>query len=133
MDECLHECNAKGVESPRGQTPIGGLLSARRGRLVVGPESLRFGNRVIPYSEVEEALYVEYRQLFVPAAMLVLTTGSRTWRFGFRPATFWRGELPFAVRRVRGRVRLALRMRIAAGVALLVLAIVVAVVVRSLS
>jgi len=101
----LHVCRARGLLIEGGSAAAKGPLAARRGKLIMGADGLSFGNWRVPYVAIDEARLASFRQMLVPGRMLVLTVGPRVYRFGFRPAPFWEGDLPFDVQRVAGRVR----------------------------
>lgn len=117
MNRLLFAAQAKFAD---GETRAGrGLHRARRLRLRVYDDALEFGGERIEYEAIDEAVLISLHQLFIPSFVLRVESAGRTLRFGVNSDAFWRGELPFVVRRVRGRVRLS---RAAQGLRLALLA-----------
>lgn len=86
----------------------GMLRRPRRVRLRVYGDGLEFAGQRLGYEALDEAVLISVRQFFVPSFVLRVESGGKTLNFGVNSDPFWRGELPFAVRRVRGKVRLPL-------------------------
>ncbi|MFT7461770.1 MAG: hypothetical protein ACI9EF_000104 [Pseudohongiellaceae bacterium] len=82
------------------------LGRARRVRLRIFDDGIEVDHRRIAYAEIEEVVLISIRQLFVRSFVLRVESAGKTLKFGVSSHSFWRGELPFAARRVRGRVRL---------------------------
>ncbi len=75
-------------------------VTARRGWLKVMPDALECGDWRIPYAEIDEAVLFSIRSaLLIPGYVLWVRSAGRTWQFGLNPGRFWKGELPFPVRR----------------------------------
>jgi len=83
-------------------------MRPRRVRLRVFNDALEFAGQRLDYEAVDEAVLISVRQFFVPSFVLRVESGGKTLSFGVNSNPFWRGELPFPVRRVRGKVRLPL-------------------------
>jgi hypothetical protein len=77
---------------------------SRRGRLMVYADYLQFGDWVIAYRDITEAILYNSRQMFIPVYILAVTAGGHSYQFGLNPWAFWRRQLPFPVRRERVRL-----------------------------
>jgi len=86
----------------------GVLRRPRRVRLRIHGDALEFAGQHLSYEALDEAVLISVRQFFVPSYVLRVESGGKTLSFGVNSNPFWCGELPFAVRRVKGKVRLPL-------------------------
>ena len=78
---------------------------SRRGILKVFGDRLECGDWRIPYSDISEAVLYSIRSiLFIPGYVLRIQTKDRTYHFGMNWGAFWKGQLPFAVRREKGKL-----------------------------
>jgi hypothetical protein len=78
---------------------------SRRGILKVSTNALECGDWRIPYDTIEEAVLFSVRQMFIPGYVLCVKAGGTIYQFGLNTGQFWRGELPFPVRREAARLR----------------------------
>ena len=105
MAEVLHRCTTKATtEVSDGVRRSLAWTFARRGVLEVRDDALICGDWVIPYDEVDEAILYSVRQVFIPGYVLFVRSGGTDYQFGLNWGRFWAGELPFPVRRERGRL-----------------------------
>lgn len=96
----------KGIEGVTG-TPqrSAAWVTARRARFHCYADRVECGDWVIPASEVKDAVLYETRQGFITFSVLALSTGTRTFQFGFNPWARVAPHLPFSFRRERVRLR----------------------------
>jgi hypothetical protein len=113
----------KGVKGAAEEFEYGmSWVTARRASLKVFEDRLECGDWTIPYASVSQAVLFETRQMFIPCYILKVRTDSEAYQFGLNGNKFWRGELPFAVVRERGRLKYSV-FSILARIALLVVLI----------
>lgn len=82
-------------------------VAARRGRLKVYDDRLECGDWRIDFDEIEDAVLFSFRSFFfrIPGYVLTVETPERTYHFGLGGwGRFWKGELPFGLRRETGRL-----------------------------
>jgi hypothetical protein len=79
--------------------PSARWIVSRRGTLKVFSDRLECGDWSIPYDEIEESVLHSGAGLLFPGYVLKVTTQNKTYQFGLNPGGFWKGELPFPVRR----------------------------------
>ncbi len=106
MPETLHQCmtkatTAEGDDIRHSQN----WVTSRRCTLRVATEGLECGDWRIRYSDIREAVLFSTRQLFIPCYVFRVRTDSQVYQFGLNPGTYWKGELPFPVRREHMRLR----------------------------
>jgi hypothetical protein len=60
----------------------------------------------IPYEQIREAVLFSFRSSYLlPGYILKVDTGAAIYQFGLNGwGRFWKGELPFPVRRERGKL-----------------------------
>ena len=81
-------------------------VTARRGVLKVYPDRLVCGDWTIPVAEIREAVLSSFRSAFgIPGYVLRVDTDSKTYHFGLNGGRYWKGELPFPVRREKVKLR----------------------------
>lgn len=100
MSQLLHRCMTKATiaEGDDIRHSLNWLVS-RRGILKVYDDRLECGDWDIPYSDIEEAVLFQTRQMFIPCYVLRVRTNNRIYQFGLNPGKYWASELPFPVRR----------------------------------
>lgn len=100
MEKIIHKCIAKATKK-EGENIRCSLnwASSRRGRLYIMADSLKCGNWKIPYSEIDEAIVYSMPWLFTRAYILFVKSKGQIYQFGLNPSRFWKGELPFPVKR----------------------------------
>jgi len=72
---------------------------SRRGMLYIMSDSLKCGDWEIPYSDIEESKIYSVPWLFTNAYVLVIKIRGQIYQFGLNPGRFWKGNLPFPVKR----------------------------------
>ncbi|NJK92604.1 MAG: hypothetical protein HC904_12725 [Blastochloris sp.] len=78
---------------------------SRRGLMRIFRDRLECGNWKIPFSDVSDAVLYSVRSMFfIPGYVLKIQTKDKTYHFGLNWGSFWEGELPFAVKRERGKL-----------------------------
>jgi len=103
MSDVLHKCRVKAIRSKGISVNLGVKWGfSRRGILKVFGDRLECGNWNIPYSAITEAVLRSMPWLLTKAHVLVVRTAETTYQFGLNPSSFWRGELPFTVKRQEG-------------------------------
>jgi len=105
----LYRCMTKAVCSKDGEEQSGfGWVTARRGILTVTDRELQLTGWVIRYDDIDEAVLLSTRQWLIPGYLLrVRCRTGTTYLFGLNWGRFWKGALPFPVRRGRARTRLS--------------------------
>jgi len=106
-NEVLYSCWTKATtEEPGGFRRSANWLTARRAKLYVTDTELRCRDWRIPYEQIQDAVLFSFRgSYFLPGYVLRVDTGATTYQFGLNGwGRFWKGDLPFAVRRERGRL-----------------------------
>lgn len=106
MEESIYRCMTKATTAEGEQMKRGvNWALARRGMLKVFEDRLECGDWRIDYSEMRAATLYSFRTLLViPGFILKVETVERTYHFGLNGGKYWKGELPFAVSRERGKV-----------------------------
>lgn len=81
-------------------------ITARRGILQVHADRLVCGDWIIPFTEIREAVLSSFRSTFgIPGYVLRVDTEAKTYHFGLNGNRYWKGELPFPVRREKVKLR----------------------------
>jgi hypothetical protein len=81
-------------------------ITARRGILKVYPDRLECGDWTISFTEIREAVLSSFRSsIGIPGYVLRVDTADRTYHFGLNGGRYWKGELPFPVRREKAKLR----------------------------
>ena len=104
-DEVLYSCWTKATTEEKGEfRRSANWVTARRAKLYLTGSELRCGNWRIPYEEIREAVLFSFRGSYLlPGYVLEVDTGAVTYQFGLNGwGRFWKGELPFPVRRESG-------------------------------
>ena len=86
MDKPLYRAFTKGTFQGEGE-PAYGLhwIASRRGWFKVFTDRVECGDWVITNASIKEAVLFKSRQGLIPVSVLRLTTGDRTYQFGFNP------------------------------------------------
>ena len=80
-------------------------LLSRRARLKVFSDRLECGDWKIKREEISSAVLYSIRQsLVIPGYVLKVETDGKTYHFGLNYDSFWKGELPFPVKREPGKL-----------------------------
>ncbi len=79
-------------------------VTARRALLKVRRDGLQCRDWFIPYDEIQEAVLQSVWPGLIPGYVLVVRAGGKTYQFGLNWSRFWKGDLPFPVRREKGKV-----------------------------
>ena len=111
MDNPLHSCMTKAVIGDGDQLRMGPKwITARRGLLKLYSDRLTCGDWTIPYDDIREAVLSSFRSpiLRIPGYVLAVRTDNETYHFGLNGWQFWKGELPFPVKRNQTRLRMSL-------------------------
>jgi len=105
-DKPLYRCMTKAVDAEGDQLRYSpAWVTARRGILKVYPDRLACGDWTIPFAEIRESVLSSFRSTFgIPGYVLRVDTGAKTYHFGLNGNRFWKGELPFPVRRERTKL-----------------------------
>lgn len=105
MAELLHKCITKATTAEgTGVRRSFNWVVSRRAVLKLTTEGLECGDWRIPYSAIDEAVLIRVRNMFIPGYVLRLKVGATIYQFGLDAGRFWRGELPFPVRREIARL-----------------------------
>lgn len=100
MGKIIHKCTVKATtkEDETIRCSLNWAFS-QRGTLYVMSDSLKCGNWEIPYSEIDEAILYSIPWLFAQAYVLLVKSKGQIYQFGLNPSFFWKGDLPFLVKR----------------------------------
>ncbi|MEM6821482.1 MAG: hypothetical protein AAF558_06030 [Verrucomicrobiota bacterium] len=106
MNKPVHKCMTKATIADGDQMEYGpNWVLSRRGILKVYEDRLECGDWTIPYIGISDAiLYSVTSTLFIPGYVLKVSTKERTYHFGLNWNPFWKGELPFPVKREKGKL-----------------------------
>lgn len=110
MPELLYNCMTKGTVAEGDQRKNGpNWVTARRASLKIFDDHLECGNWHVNFPEIERAVLYSFRSsLLLPGYILSVETNDRAYSFGLNGwGKFWKGELPFAVEREKGRLKLS--------------------------
>ena len=122
MTDLVHRCKTKAMVAEGDQTMASWRWAvSRRGTLKVFADRLECGDWSIPYTDIEESILRSGAGLLFPGYVLQVRTKDKTYQFGLNPMPFWKGDLPFSVRRARrspGRTRTVFAVRAIALAAL---------------
>lgn len=104
--EPLYQCMAKATAAEGDQMKYGpNWIFAKRARLKIFDDHLECGNWRINNSEIKEAvLYSIYSTFVIPGYVLRIRTPEKTYHFGVNWGSFWKGDLPFNVLRIKGKL-----------------------------
>jgi hypothetical protein len=124
MEHPLYSCMTKATTAEGDLMQHGpNWVVARRGTLKVFPDRLECGDWTIPYARVSDATLYSIRSNFViPGYLLRVATDDTTYHFGLNAGSFWRSDLPFDVKREKGKLSysaFSIAVRVAAVGALL--------------
>ena len=105
-DKLIYRCMTKGVEGSAEEFEYGlKWITSRRGSLKVFQDRIECGDWEIPYASIEDAELFQTRSGFIPCFILKVRTPDKTFQFGLNGNKFWKGELPFRVKRTKGRLK----------------------------
>ncbi len=106
MDNPIYKCMTKATTAEGDQMKLGpNWVTARRATLKVFPDRVECGDWTIPNEKIEEAtLYSIRTSLIIPGYVLKLTTEEKAYHFGLNAGKFWKGDLPFSVKREKGKL-----------------------------
>jgi hypothetical protein len=118
----IYRCMTKGVRGASQEFEYGlKWITSRRAFLKVYPDRLECGDWNIPYRAIEEAELFQTRSGIIPCFILKVRTADHAFQFGLNGNKFWKGDLPFQVKRTKGRIKysafsIGLRIALVAGV-----------------
>ena len=101
MEKPLYKCLTKATTAKGDQLKCGPSWAiAKRGFLKVFADRLECGKWIIPNASIKEAILYSIRSnLFIPGYILKVVTDEKVFHFGLNWGGFWKGDLPFEVRR----------------------------------
>lgn len=109
MPELLHKCQTKATTATGDQRKYGpNWVTSRRGFLKIFEDRLECGDWCIDYADINKAVLCSFRSFFlrIPGYILTVETEGRTYHFGLNGwGKFWKGDLPFQVKREAGKLR----------------------------
>ena len=117
----MYRCMTKGAQGAAEEFEYGlKWITSRRAFLKVFEDRLECGDWNIPYSAIEKAELFQTRSGLIPCFILKARTADHTFQFGLNGNKFWKGELPFEVKRTKGRLKysafsICLRVALLAG------------------
>ena len=102
----LYRCMTKAVDAQGDHLRYSpAWVTARRGILKVYPDRLVCGDWTIPVTGIREAVLSSFRSSFgIPGYVLRVDTEMKTYHFGMNGNRFWKGALPFPVRREKAKL-----------------------------
>lgn len=102
----VHQCLTKATTAEGDQMRYGpNWLFSRRGMLKVFDDRLVCGDWSIPFSEISEATLYSYQSsFFIPGYVLKVQTAQKTYHFGLNGSAYWKGDLPFPVKREKSNL-----------------------------
>lgn len=102
----IYRCMTKGVRGAPEQFEYGlKWITSRRGFLKVFRDRLECGDWNIPFSAIDEAELFQTRSGIIPCFILKVRTADNTFQFGLNGNKFWKSDLPFEVKRTKGRLK----------------------------
>lgn len=110
MSQLLHKCMTKAVVGDGDQLRTGPKwLLARRATLKLYDDHIECGDWRIDYAEIREEVLSSFRShlLRIPGYVLAIRTDAATFHFGLNGWAYWKGELPFPVRREKAMLRMS--------------------------
>ena len=119
----IYRCMTKGVRGAPEEFEYGlKWITSRRAFLKIFRDRLECGDWNIPYSAIEEAELFQTRSGIIPCFILKARTADNTFQFGLNGNKFWKGDLPFQVKRTKGRLKysvfsICLRIALIGGLA----------------
>ena len=117
----IYSCMTKGVRGAPEEFEYGlKWITSRRAFLKVFEDRLECGDWNVSYSAIEEAELFQTRSGIIPCFILKARTADNTFQFGLNGNKFWKGDLPFEVKRTKGRLEysvfsICLRIALIAG------------------
>ena len=85
-DNPLYQCWCKATNREAGLPRYSAnWIGAKRAWFKVYPDHVQCGSWTIPLDKVRSAVLYQARQWFIPVPVLMLTTDSATYQFGFNP------------------------------------------------
>jgi hypothetical protein len=100
MSEVLHTCSVKAIRLEGTKVNLGLKWAlAKRGTLKVKSDFLECGEWRIPYSKIQEAILLSMPYLWTKSYGLTIRTEDATYQFGLNPSEYWKGSLPFVLKR----------------------------------
>ena len=107
-EHAIYQCLTKATFAEGDQRKYGpNWILSRRDYLKVFADRLECGDWRIEYDELKHAVLYSFRSFFfrIPGYILTLETADRTYHFGLNGwGNFWKGDLPFEVRREKGQL-----------------------------
>ena len=106
MSSLLHKCITKATAAEGDQMKYGpNWAFSRRAPLKVFDDHLECGNWNINTNEIENAVLYSIKSIFLfPGYVLKIETKEKCYHFGLNWGKFWKGELPFQIRREKGKM-----------------------------
>lgn len=106
MTKAIHEERTAALDVPEEPATKFGpnWILSRRGILTIYFDRLTCGDWIVRYDEIESAVLYSIPYFgVIPCYLLVVETENDVLRFGLNGwNSFWKGELPFPVRREKG-------------------------------
>jgi len=101
----LYKCMTKATTTEGGDICRSfNWVVSRRAMLKVTDEALVCSDWCIPYKDIDEAVLFSISQMFIPGYVLRVQSKGTIYQFGLNWGKFWKGELPFHVRREKARL-----------------------------
>ncbi len=107
--ELLYKCMVKATTAEGDQRKYGpNWAFSRRGSLKVFDDRLECGDWQIAFCDLENAVLYSFRSFFfrLPGYILTVEANDKTYHFGLNGwGGFWKGQLPFEVKREKGKLQ----------------------------
>ena len=105
MSRLLYQCVTKATTDEGEQIRHSwNWVVARRAILRVTSDAFECADWKIPYCEIDDAVLFSTRQLLIPGYVLRVRSAGKIYQFGLNPGRYWKGELPFPVRREKAKL-----------------------------
>ena len=84
-------------------------ITSRRAQLKLYDDRLQCGDWTIHYDEIRDVVLASFRSplLRIPGYVLSIRTDTKTYHFGLNGRRYWKGELPFPVKRTDSKLRMS--------------------------
>ncbi|KLU03610.1 hypothetical protein RISK_004037 [Rhodopirellula islandica] len=110
MTQPVHSCMTKAIIADGNQLETGPQwITSRRARLRLFDDHLVCGDWTVHYEDIREAVLASFRSpiLRIPGYVLSARTDDHTYHFGLNGWRYWKGDLPFPVKRANTRLRMS--------------------------
>lgn len=105
MNKPIYRCMTKATTAEGDELRrSANWIVARRAILKVMPDALVCGDWRIPYDQIDEAVLFSIWSIY-PGFLLRIKSSGKIYQFGLNWNPFWKKELPFPVKREKGKLK----------------------------